>query len=282
MSIAYRFSVRHISNQGLDVNRPHTIVLFDAVGTVIKPSPSVTDVYHQLGLKFGSRLDRPQLMQRIYESRRKYFNVGESAQTRFADANLFVPALDELNSDDEIEREMWQQLVCDVFSDLDSPSGLFDELWDHFKKPENWRVYSDVEACWNELQMHGIEIGLASNFDSRLSMIAESIHPLSSADYIFCSSQIGFRKPSPLFFQQIEEAIRCVSSDSGEDKTIFMVGDDFENDCVAPRLAGWNSVWLNRGMSIGSERNFGAKQKREVTSLYEFTQWVLKTQGYLA
>lgn len=263
------------------MNRPHTIVLFDAVGTVIKPNPSVTDVYHRLGLKYGSRLSRPQIKQRVSESRRKYFNVGESAQSRFVDSSSPRPTLTELSSDDEIEREMWQQLVCDVFSDLDSPADLFDELWDHFEEPENWRVYSDVEACWSELQKYGIEIGLASNFDSRLTSLAQAIYPLSSADYVFCSSQIGFRKPSPMFFRQIEAAIKCVSDDRLGVRTIFMVGDDFENDCVAPKLAGWNAVWLNRGRPTGSEQNFGAKQKREVTSLYEFTHWVLTTQGFL-
>jgi putative hydrolase of the HAD superfamily len=264
------------------VNRPHTIVLFDAVGTVIKPNPGVIDVYHQLGIKHGSRLSRQQIQERISDSRRKYFNVGESAQSRFADAGRDFPALDELSSSDEIEREMWQELVSDVFAELDSATDLFDELWDHFEQPENWRVFSDVEACWSELQKHGIEIGLASNFDSRLISIAEDLHPLSSADYVFCSAQVGFRKPSPLFFQQLEEAIACLLGESLEETAIFMVGDDFENDCVAPRLAGWNSVWLNRGMPTGSEQNFGARQKREVTSLYEFTHWILSMQGFLA
>lgn len=264
------------------MDRPHTIVLFDAVGTVIKPNPGVTDVYHQLGLKYGSRLNRQSIKQRISESRRRYFNVGESARTRFADSNHSFPALDELSSDEAIERELWQQLVREVFVELDSPAALFDELWDHFKKPGSWQVYSDVEACWSELQKYGIEIGLASNFDSRLSTIAQSLHPLASADYVFCSSQIGFRKPSPLFFQQTEEAIKCVAANPDEERLVFMIGDDFENDCVAPRLAGWNAVWLNRGMPTGSEQNFGGKQKREVTSLYEFTHWVLSMQGFLA
>ncbi len=263
------------------MNRPHTIVLFDAVGTVIKPNPGVADVYYRLGQKHGSRLSHRQIKQRISESRRKYFNVGESAQSRFNDSSLSFPALDELSSDDSIEREMWQQLVYDVFLELDSPADLFDDLWGHFEEPGHWEVYSDVEACWWALQQHGIEIGLASNFDSRLASIVQSLHPLSSADYVFCSSQIGFRKPSPLFFQQIEEAIKCVSDEPSQQPVILMVGDDFENDCVAPRLAGWNAVWLNRAMPAGSEQYFGAIQKREVTSLYEFTHWVLKMQGRL-
>lgn len=256
------------------------IVLFDAVGTVIKPEPDVNEVYYRLGIKYGSRLSRSAIGRRITESRRRIFNLGESAEARYAALSNPFQVPDELNSDDEIEREMWRQLVGDVFRDLESPDELFDELWDHFERPEHWRVYADVEACWEELQRHGIEIGLASNFDSRLTSIAAMIGPLSSASFVFCSAQIGFRKPSPLFYQQVESAIRCVGDDPNRQLAILMVGDDFENDFVAPRLAGWNSVWLNRERPIGSESSFGARQKREVTSLFEFTQWVLESRQF--
>lgn len=258
----------------------HAIVLFDAVGTVIEPIEPIVNVYHRLGLKYGSKLNRSLLSERIALARRNFFNVGESAQTRFADSENSAPLLAELESSDEIERELWKQLVFHVFEDLDSPNVLFDELWSYFETPENWRLFTDVEACWSELQMHGIEIGIASNFDSRLNSIVDQLVPISNADYLFCSSQVGFRKPSPLFFQQVHSAIECINPQSKDDLSIFMVGDDFQNDCVAPRLAGWDAVWLNRRMPIGSETNFGATRKREVTSLYEFTQWVLAHLGY--
>lgn len=258
----------------------HAIVLFDAVGTLIEPIESIANIYHRLGVKHGSKLNRSVLKERITLARRNFFNVGESAQTRFADSESPAPLLAELESNDEIERELWKQLVFDVFEDLDSPDSLFSELWSYFEKPEHWRLFTDVEACWSELQMHGIEIGLASNFDSRLSSIVDQLVPISNADYLFCSSQVGFRKPSPLFFKQIRSAIECINPQSKEELSIFMVGDDFQNDCVAPRLAGWEAVWLNRRMPIGTETNFGATKKREVTSLYEFTQWALAHLGY--
>jgi len=287
------------------------IVLFDAVGTVIKPQPDVTEVYHRLGRKFGSGLTHEQIRHRIKLGRRRFFNVGQSAESLFEGANAFSTELDDLSSSETIERELWRSLVFEVFADLDSPDSLFDELWDHFNDPTNWEVYSDVEACFGMLQSLGIKFGLVSNFDSRLVSIAESVAPLSACDFVFCSSQVGFRKPSPLFYQQVEEAIRCVSEVQGStsmpslgefspgssrfgsvsspsskvgslpgDFEIVMVGDDMENDCVAPGLAGWKSFWLNRrDLELGVESEFGASGKREISSLYEFTHWLMQDLG---
>ncbi len=290
------------------------IVLFDAVGTVIKPQPCVTEIYCQLGRKHGSRLTRQQIHHRIQLGRRRFFNVGQPAG-----ANAYSSESDDLSSNESIERELWRSLVFGVFADLDSPESLFDELWDHFEDPTNWEVYPDVEACFTMLQSLGIETGLVSNFDSRLNSIAESVFPLSSCDYVFCSSQIGFRKPSPQFYLQVESAIRCVSGFSTEgvlpafedlnertsrisverdagfeirpgtrdsqlsgnsqeesELEIVMVGDDLQNDCIAPQLAGWKSFWLNRkDLEPGSESEFGAPDKQEISSLYEFTHWLL-------
>ena len=301
------------------------IVLFDAVGTVIKPQPSVTEIYFRLGQKHGSRLTREQIGHRIKLGRRRVFNVGQSAESLFDGADAYSTEPDDLTSSESTERELWRNLVFEVFADLDSPDVLFDKLWDHFNEPTNWEIYPDVEACFAMLQSLGIEFGLVSNFDSRLNSIAESVFPLSNCDYVFCSSQVGFRKPSPNFYEQVESAIRCVlgvssessnqtleefppgssristrsadadhsigsvaadfffesnSSDAKEPVEIIMVGDDYENDCIAPRLAGWKSFWLNRrDLEPGLESEFGAADKQEISSLYEFTHWLLEHVG---
>lgn len=115
----------------------HAIVLFDAVGTLIEPIESIENIYHRLGVKHGSKLNRSVLKERIVLARRNFFNVGESAKTRFADSENPAPLLAELESTDEIERELWKRLVFDVFEDLDSPDSLFSELWSYFEQPEH-------------------------------------------------------------------------------------------------------------------------------------------------
>ena len=259
------------------MNRQRALILFDAVGTVIKPNPDINTVYQRLGLEYGCSLNRDEIEQRITFFRKKLFHSGTPAKNLFGNTAFGGELRDEpqgLESSEELERGLWRQLVFEVFAELDSCDELFNELWSYFAQAEHWVAYTDVEACWNRLRQHGIEIGLASNFDSRLISIVNSIPVIADADYTFCSSQLGFRKPSPFFYRQIEAAINCVSPDDPEEPLkIVMVGDDFENDCVAPRLAGWSAIWLNRNR-CGRVKPVW-QSKNEVVSLDEFTDWAL-------
>ena len=242
----------------------HTIVLFDAVGTVIQPSPSVIDVYFELGQKYGSRLERSQVKKRISEARSKHFHVGTCADGE----------LPPLISNDELEYAMWKRLVLDVFSELDTCDILFDELWEHFALPKNWQTYNDVESCWAKLRSHDIKICLASNFDSRLLGICEALDPFRDADSIFCSSEIGYRKPSPMFYQTIEDRLTGLYQSP---LNLVMIGDDFENDYAAPKLAGWESVWLNRQQARPARHD--ATNVEEVRSLNEFADRIILNQS---
>ncbi len=123
----------------------HAIVLFDAVGTVIEPIESIANIYHRLGRKHGSKLNPSVLSERITRARQSFFNVGESAQTRFADSENSAPLLAELESTDEIERELWKQLVFNVFEDLDSPDSLWSSVSYDFYISELSAVDTTVE-----------------------------------------------------------------------------------------------------------------------------------------
>ncbi len=246
------------------------IVLFDAVGTVIKPVPGIIEVYQQLGAKHGCNLDRDTIKQRIGAARRRHFQVGTMAtQAAISSETLRVDS-GGLISSDAMELKLWQQLVFDVFAELGPCERLFQELWGHFAQPEHWRLYDDVLPCWQRLSAHGFEIGLASNFDSRLLRITD--HLLPHAGTVFYSGQIGHRKPSPLFYRKIEAAVS--SSESATKPQILMVGDDYENDCMAPRLAGWSAIWLNR------KRDWKPVSKHEpaeenLSSLDELFDWAI-------
>lgn len=251
------------------------IVLFDAVGTVIRPTPGVTEVYFRFGQKHGSQLQRWQIQERILEARRKFFSAPQ-VSLPLATNPIAVPVgAADFESDEVTERALWQSLVFDVFTELDSPADLFDELWQYFGQHDSWRVYDDVAMCWEALKERGALIGLASNFDSRLVSIAENLSPLPSTDFVFCSSQVGYRKPSQLFFQQVESAVRCVTEESIGEIEIYMIGDDFENDYVAPRTAGWNAVWLDRESTSDSTPNVRISDHHRVNSLEQFTRWII-------
>lgn len=248
------------------MSQPVSVALFDAVGTVIAPNPSVTDVYTELGHRFGSELSRSQIKTRIAQARQKYFHVGSSAAGR--------EDLEPLISSEAIERELWKRLVLDVFHELESADALFEELWRHFADPKQWVVYDDVVECWSKLNEYGFKIGLASNFDARLIDICQAKKPLSRIEFIYCSSEVGFRKPCPNFYRNIESDLE---SRLGTSKLqIAMVGDDRENDCVAPNLAGWKSVWLNRSPSNQPAVDAGSCKIDQVNSVAQFAELAIR------
>lgn len=238
------------------------IALFDAVGTVLFPDPGVTQVYQRLGAKHNSSLGFVELKERITAARVSFFQVGQPD-----------PDVD-LRSSDEIEFGLWKQLVREVFSELPSVDELFGELWQHFARPENWQVYDDVLSCWDTLRTNNVKIGLVSNFDSRLIEICKTLPPFDSADFVFCSAQVGFRKPSPDFYYQVEHQIRAeLNLPQRTPIQIVMVGDDLQNDFVAPKKFGWSSVWLNRRACKSTGAYGDLASLREINSLDQFVEF---------
>ena len=248
------------------------VVLFDAVGTVIRPVPDVVSVYENLGRASGSRLTRDELKRRIGWARQKFFNVYSSSKAledidRLGLSGWFESAIaiNNVVSSDEIELQLWRQLVVEVFKDVPDSNRLFEKLWEHFRLPQHWQLYDDSAVCWDRLRKQGCMIGLASNFDSRLLQLCDSIPLLNTADFVFQSAGVGFRKPSPMFYQTIEnEILGSTNLGDSSPSTIYMVGDDLVNDCLAPARHGWSGFWLNRDQAQSSNA------VPEVASLVEF------------
>ena len=49
-----------------------------------------------------------------------------------------------LSTDEPTERRRWHMIVKGVLPEVAEPDRAFDELWDHFSRPDSWRCYPDV------------------------------------------------------------------------------------------------------------------------------------------
>jgi len=58
-------------------------------------------------------------------------------------------------------------------------------------------------------------------------------------DKIYCPKGIGYRKPSPEFFQHILNDLRLTPD------RVLMVGDSFENDVLGANRSGIYAIWFN-------------------------------------
>lgn len=229
------------------------VLLFDAVGTVLRPEPAVGDAYYEAGRAAGSKLSRATVRQRFRVEFPREFGPTRALQP----------------TDDELERRRWRTVIERVFDDVpDVDESLFPRLWAHFGDSANWRLFDDVEPTWSRLTAAGFTLGLASNFDARLSDVCRGFPCVAECPHVFASSQVGWSKPAEQFYREVERRLGVAPQE------VLLVGDDFENDYRAARAAGWHALWLDRDGGAGERRE--APAEHVLRSLQEVARQLLE------
>jgi putative hydrolase of the HAD superfamily len=192
-------------------------VLFDAVGTLINPHPPAAQVYAEVGTRFGSCRTPEVIAPRFAAAFREEEQIDHAAGLRTSEAR---------------ERERWRRIVGRVLDDVADAEGCFQELFDHFARPDSWRIDPEATATLQALAARGYRLGLASNYDSRLRRVVAGLPDLSPLQHLVISSEVGWRKPAPEFYAALS---RQVGLEAGQ---ILYVGDDLVNDYLGARACG--------------------------------------------
>lgn len=202
-------------------------IVLDAVGTLIKPTPCVADAYTEAADRQGVILDRDDV-------RRRFQRTFRDDAIR-ADRGIH-------STDDATERRRWREIVAQVLPEIPDPQRAFDELWDHFGRPESWRCFPDAVPALRAFHEAGIEVCIGSNFDARLRRVVSGLPELAAmVDGLVVSSEVGYRKPHGAFFEAVSERLDLPP------ERILSVGDDLENDVLGAIRAGLSAVYLDRG-----------------------------------
>jgi len=205
--------------------------VFDVVGTLVEPSPSVAAAYQQAARRQGVEVAIGELTSRFGSAWKRQEAVDAAARPPHATSR-------------DREWQRWQGIVQDVFADLtdaDTAGRIFKDLWQHFAQPTAWRATEHGSALVAAALEAGLEVALASNFDERLFAVAAEVEPLVQAGHVFPSSELGWRKPSPAFFRAVEERLGF------EPAELVMFGDNPDLDVAAAKRAGWHAVLLPAG-----------------------------------
>jgi putative hydrolase of the HAD superfamily len=208
-------------------------VVFDAVGTLIVPTPSVAEVYGDVGRRYGSR----------YRS--------EQLRDRFGEAFCVQEALDRAAgwvTDESRELERWRAIVAMVLDDVTDPAACFADLYEHFARPTSWTAVPGTGPMLAELRERRLKRALASNFDHRLLPIVRGLPNLAGLDEVYVSSAIGCRKPARGFFDAVADGLGV---SAGE---ILFVGDDPANDLRGATEAGMQAILFDRKVDDIRER----------------------------
>jgi putative hydrolase of the HAD superfamily len=199
-------------------------VVFDAVGTLIFPDPPAPVVYAEVGRRFGQRLD------------------GRAIRPRFAAAFARQEAVDQelgLRTSEERELERWRRIVAEVLDEVSDADACFQELFEHFRRPDAWRCDPDAAAVLDALAQRGYVLGMASNYDRRLRSVVAGLPALKPIQRLIISSEVGWRKPAPPFFAAVCRAVGLPA------EQVLFVGDDRANDFNGARAAGLEALLVD-------------------------------------
>jgi putative hydrolase of the HAD superfamily len=216
-------------------------VYFDAVGTLIHPAPGAAEVYADVGRRRGSRY------------------LAEEIRQRFTVAYQWQETLDRAQAwktSEMREWRRWHDIVADVLDDVRDVNICFSELYLHFAKAQAWEVAADAQTVLTDLERRGYVLGIASNYDSRLREAVAGVEPLKSIDRLVISSEVGWRKPAPAFFEAI-----CRQA-GAPPEAILYVGDERVNDVEAAQAAGLRAVLVDR-----NNASTGADHIRQLSEL---------------
>jgi putative hydrolase of the HAD superfamily len=201
-------------------------VIFDAVGTLMDPEPSVAAAYAAAAERQGVAL-AVELVRGRFRSAFARDEVAEGGGP--------------LSTDEATERRRWRRIVAECLPEVPDPDRAFDELWDHFGDPASWRAYPDGVAAIDAVAGRGYAVVVASNFDGRLRGVLRGLEGLARwAGTVVISSEVGRRKPHSGFYEAACERLGCAPT------SVLCVGDDRENDLEGPRRAGLRSVLVDR------------------------------------
>jgi putative hydrolase of the HAD superfamily len=198
---------------------------FDAVGTLIFPSPPAHEVYAAVAARQGATLD-PLVVREQF--------VAAYKQEEAADRTSGW------RTSEERERTRWRTIVTSALAELPDPEGGFLDLFEHFAQPASWQVNPDAAAVLDAFTHRGLILGMGTNYDSRVERVVAGLPDLVPvAGRLVISAAVGFRKPAVEFFQKVIRAAGCAPHE------ILFVGDDPENDFDGARAAGLHAILLD-------------------------------------
>lgn len=160
-------------------------ILFDAAGTLIRPSEPVAATYARLLSPHLGTLDPAEL----------------DASFGQAFRNAGIPDYHGQQDGDLAERTWWRNVVESTVGQEVSDAA-FHALFDHYAAGTAWRAYPEVIPALQRARDAGFRCAVVSNFDLRLHPILEQLGLIRFFDLVLTSAEARARKPSPQIFNQ--------------------------------------------------------------------------------
>lgn len=208
------------------------VIFFDAMGTLFDLRSSVGEIYAAIAVSFGVKVEI------------------ESLNTAFMKAFRASPHLAFGESDPlklhPLEFDWWQMIAADSFRQIgaleqfEDFTAYFQKLYDYFATAQPWVVYEDVIPSLLYWQNQGVDLGIISNFDSRLHHILTALELQEYFQTVTLSSTSLGAKPKASVFHQ------ALAKHHIQPHQAWHVGDSFKEDYQAAKNLGLKAFLIQR------------------------------------
>jgi putative hydrolase of the HAD superfamily len=226
------------------------VVFFDAADTLFHVNGSVAEIYLELAVQFG-----------FPKTAESLSSIKQAFSRAFREAPPPVFAVTDPAQLKQSERLWWFDIVHNVFYRVgmfERFDDFFERVFHVFEEPSAWRLFPETADTLARLKDRGLELGIISNFDSRLFSVMRGLGIADSFDTVTISSLAQAAKPAPKIFQLALEK-HAVDPDEA-----LHVGDSVRDDVEGATKAGLHAVLLDRK---GLQRESGAAAIRTLDEL---------------
>lgn len=211
---------------------PIQAVFFDAAGTLFHVKGSVAEIYLRHAEKYGVK-STPAMLNA----------VSAAFKRAFQDAPPPAFAVSHPSDIKRCERLWWFDIVHNVFYRAGMFEGFdeyFDEVFHAFEGTAYWALYPETLSVLKALKEYGVELGIISNFDSRLFTVLRGLGLADFFDTVTISTIAHAAKPSSRIFHC---ALEKHALDPDE---AIHIGDSMRDDVEGACRAGLRGALVDR------------------------------------
>lgn len=238
------------------------VIFFDAAGTLFHVKGSVEEIYVSYAENYGFKRTSESLAA-----------VKEAFKRAFHEAPPPVFAVSDPSEIKQCERLWWFDIVHNVFYRV----GMFERFDDYFEEvfhafdgPERWKLYPETLGVLKELNEHGFELGIISNFDTRLFNVLRGLGIGDLFDTVTISSLAHAAKPAAGIFRLALEKHAVDPEEAGH------VGDSIRDDVEGARQAGLSGILIAREPIRSNKAEPQTEQAPTIHTLEELPQLVAR------
>lgn len=208
------------------------VIFFDAADTLFHVHGSVGEIYLRHAIEFGFSRKSDSLSA-----------IKQAFSRAFREAPPPVFATADPVRLKQSERLWWFDIVHNVFYRV-GMFERFDEFFDHvfrvFEDHGSWRLFPETVSTLTRLKAQGLELGIISNFDSRLFSVLRGLGIAETFDTVTISSLAQAAKPAPQIFHS------ALEKHAVDPEEALHIGDSLREDVEGGRKAGLHVALVNR------------------------------------